>query len=57
MRTAPKPWLALLFVVGALLACTSCRVVPSVSMGVGFDYYGGGFHPRPYGNVGIRGYP
>jgi hypothetical protein len=40
-----------------LVTFSSCRIVPSVSMGVGFDYYGGGFHARPYGNVGFRGYP
>jgi hypothetical protein len=40
-----------------LVTFSSCRIVPSVSMGVGVDYYGGGFHARPYGNVGFRGYP
>ena len=35
----------------------SCRITPTMSMGVGFDYYGGGFHARPYGNVGFHGHP
>jgi hypothetical protein len=45
----------LLALAGVLVACSSCR--PSLSMGVGFDYYGGGFHARPYGNVGFYGHP
>ena len=36
---------------------SSCRITPSMSMGVGFDYYGGGFRAPPYANVGFHGHP
>jgi hypothetical protein len=57
MTTAIKTWFVLLAFAGLLLACASCRITPSINMGVGFDYYGGGFHARPYGNVGFHGHP
>lgn len=45
----------------ALLLCVAsipgCHISPSVSMGVGMNYYGGSFHARPYGNVGFYGHP
>ncbi|MEM7434012.1 MAG: hypothetical protein AAF436_02590 [Myxococcota bacterium] len=47
-------------VVALLLAVTvfaGCRVTPSLSMGVGVDYYGGRFHARPHANVGFYGHP
>lgn len=52
-----KPWVVLMALAGVILTCSSCRITPSVSMGVGFDYYGGGFHARPHANVGFYGHP
>ena len=52
-----KTLLLLVALVSLLLAFSSCRITPSINMGVGFDYYGGGFHARPYGNVGFHGHP
>ncbi len=51
-----------LFALGAVLAFAmfqlpGCYITPTVSMGVGVGYYGGGFRPRPYGNVGFVGHP
>ena len=39
------------------MGASGCRITPSMSMGVGFNYYGGGFHARPYANVGFHGHP
>lgn len=56
-----KRTMKLLLFLGALAVMSatlpSCRITPTLSMGVGFDYYGGGFHARPYGNVGFHGHP
>jgi hypothetical protein len=40
-----------------LLVMSSCPITPSINMGVGFDYYDGGFHARPHANVDLAGRP
>lgn len=55
-RTVRLLFVSCLFAV-LCTSIASCRITPSISMGVGVDYYGGGFHARPYGNVGFHGHP
>jgi len=40
-----------------LFGALACHITPSMSMGVGFNYYGGSFHAQPHANVGFYGHP